>query len=121
MVLIDPPFEERNEFERMALALEGAWEKWPTGTYALWYPLKLEGGADQFRKYLSEGPIRKVLCLELDVDHLREVGALKGCGMVVVNPPFVLEEEARELLPAFAARLAQGPGAAWRINWLTGE
>ena len=41
--------------------------------------------------------------------------------MVVVNPPFVLEEEARELLPALAARLAQGPGAAFRINWLTGE
>ena len=31
------------------------------------------------------------------------------------------QEEARELLPALAARLAQGPGAAWRIDWLTGE
>ena len=121
LVLIDPPFEERNEFERMARALENAWEKWPTGTYALWYPLKLEGGADLFRTYLSEGPIRKVLCLELDIDHLRDVGPLKGCGMVVVNPPFVLEEEARELLPVLTARLAQGPGAAWRMGWLTGE
>jgi 23S rRNA A2030 N6-methylase RlmJ len=41
--------------------------------------------------------------------------------MVVVNPPFVLEEEARELLPLLASRLAQGSGAAWRMGWLTGE
>jgi len=121
LVLMDPPFEERDEFERMALALENAWEKWPTGTYALWYPLKVGGGAEEFRQYLADGPIRKVLRLELDVDHLREVGPLKGCGMVVVNPPFVLEEEARELLPVLAERLAQGPGAAWRMDWLTGE
>ncbi len=121
LVLIDPPFEEQNEFERMALALEGAWAKWPTGTYALWYPLKLEGGVEAFRDYLSEGPVRKALCLELHVDHLRETGPLKGCGLVVVNPPFVLEEEARELLPFLAACLAQGPGASWRSLWLTGE
>ena len=121
LVLIDPPFEEQNEFERMALALEGAWAKWPTGTYALWYPLKLEGGVEAFRQYLAEGPVRKALCLELHVDHLREMGPLKGCGLVVVNPPFVLEEEARELLPCLAARLAQGPGASWRSLWLTGE
>jgi len=121
LVLIDPPFEERDEFERMALALEGAWTKWPTGTYALWYPLKLEGGVEAFRHYLSEGPVRKALCLELHVDHLRETGPLKGCGLVVVNPPFVLEEEARALLPFLAARLAQGPGASFQIAWLTGE
>ena len=121
LVLIDPPFEERDEFERMALALEGAWTKWPTGTYALWYPLKLEGGVEAFRQYLSEGPVRKALCLELHVDHLRETGPLKGCGLVVVNPPFVLEEEARALLPFLAARLAQGPGASFQIAWLTGE
>ncbi len=121
LVLIDPPFEERDEFERMALALENAWEKWPTGTYALWYPLKVGGGVEAFRDYLSQGPVRKALCLELHIDELRETGPLKGCGLIVVNPPFVLEEEARELLPAFAARLAQGPGASWRSVWLTGE
>jgi 23S rRNA (adenine2030-N6)-methyltransferase len=121
LALMDPPFEERDEFEHLALALENAWAKWPTGAYAIWYPLKVGGGADVFRQHLAAGPVRKVLCLELDVDHLREVGPLKGCGLILVNPPFVLEEEARILLPVLAARLAQGPGAAFRIAWLTGE
>ena len=65
--------------------------------------------------------IRKILCLELHVDALQADGPLKGCGLIVINPPFVLEEEARALLPELTRLLAQGPGASHRIFQLAGE
>ena len=40
LVLIDPPFEQPDEFDRLAQALAGAHRKWPTGIYMLWYPIK---------------------------------------------------------------------------------
>jgi 23S rRNA A2030 N6-methylase RlmJ len=40
---------------------------------------------------------------------------------VIVNPPFVLVEEAAILLPFLALRLAQGAGSGYDIDWLTEE
>ena len=49
------------------------------------------------------------------------IGTLRRTGLVVVNPPFTFEEEARELSAFLAQRLAQGPGAGVEIEWLSGE
>src|ERR1700737_2102543 len=40
LVLIDPPFEAKDEFERLATGFSAAFAKWPTGSYVLWYPPK---------------------------------------------------------------------------------
>src|SRR3984957_16666819 len=40
LVLIDPPYEQKNEFERLAEGFTEAFAKWPTGSYVLWYPVK---------------------------------------------------------------------------------
>src|SRR5438270_3219353 len=40
LVLIDPPFEAKDEFERLAAGFTQAFAKWPTGSYMLWYPVK---------------------------------------------------------------------------------
>lgn len=50
LVLIDPPFEQANEFERMASAFDAAFAKWPTGIFALWYPVKDVRAAGRLRK-----------------------------------------------------------------------
>jgi 23S rRNA (adenine2030-N6)-methyltransferase len=121
LVLIDPPFEAKDEFERLGDAIEAAWSKWPTGCFAIWYPLKATPEVDRFRHRMGAGKIRRVLCLEHNVDHPGESGPLKGSGLVIINPPFVLEQEARVLLPELARALAQGPGAGARISWLAGE
>ncbi len=120
LVLIDPPYEQRDEFETLALELERAWTKWPTGTYAIWYPLKATPEVDAFRACLSQGKIRRVLCLELLIDDVQSEGPLKGTGLIVINPPFVFEAEARQLLPELARIMAQGR-AQHRISWLAGE
>lgn len=121
LALIDPPFEDRAEFDLLARAIDGAWRKWTTGVYALWYPLKRPDDVAAFARRLSEGPIRRVLRIELDVAAYRENGPLSGCGLIVVNPPFGFEDEARILLPWLARALARDEGAGWRMEWLAGE
>ena len=121
LVLIDPPFEARDEFNTLAKAVEQAHTKWATGCFAIWYPLKATPDVDDFRAQMGKGDIRRVLCLELQVDQLQSEGALKGCGLIVINPPFALEAEAKQLLPILTSMLRQGQGAAWRVNWLVGE
>ncbi len=121
LVLIDPPFEEPDEFGDMAAATIRAWKKWPTGVYALWYPLKRPDEAQTFVEGLAEAGLRRILRLELDIARRREPGPLSGCGMLIINPPFPLEAEARELLPWFVKTLGRDDGAAFRIDWVVGE
>ena len=120
LVLVDPPFEEEGEFERLADGLVRAHRRFPTGLYALWYPLKDRRGRDGFIRALRETGIAKVLCAELSVKAPTQPPRLFGSGMILVNPPFTLEEELRVLLPALAEVLAQEKGG-FRLEWIRGE
>jgi 23S rRNA (adenine2030-N6)-methyltransferase len=121
LVLIDPPFEERNEFERMAQNLIKAHKRWPTGLYALWYPIKDVADVDKFVATLATSGIPKILKLELTIRQPSEPPRLHGTGMIVVNPPFVLEEEMRVLLPVMANLLSESGQGRWSVDWLVGE
>ena len=121
LVLIDPPFESRDEFEAMEQAFAAAWRKWPTGVFALWYPVKEIRPVGQFIARLKAREIPRMLRLELSVDLIRTDGPLASTGLILVNPPFVLEAEARALLPFLAKTLARGPGASFVVETITGE
>jgi len=127
LVLIDPPFERIDEFAALFAAFEAAYRKWPTGVYALWHPVKDAAKAQSFYAAFAQHDIRRALRLSLRVgcvgggERASEGAGLRETGLVIVNPPFVLADEARVLLPFLAARLAQGAGAGYAIDWLTGE
>lgn len=114
LVLVDPPFEAVDEFDRLAGAFASAYAKWPTGVFALWHPVKDLAVVDRFYKRLSAAGADKVLRLELAVAAPSPDGRLVANGMAIINPPFVLAQEARALLPWLAKVMAQGEGAgAW--------
>jgi len=107
LVLIDPPFEAADEFERLLRALRQAVQRFATGCYALWFPIK-DAVAASFVEMLG---IFEPLRLTLDMgDH--GAGRLSACGLAVVNPPWRFEEAMREALPWIAARLGPGVRAA---------
>src|SRR5437868_3009455 len=54
LVLIDPPFEAKDEFERLADGFGEAFRKWPTGSYLIWYPVKSRRAADLLARYVAE-------------------------------------------------------------------
>ncbi len=121
LVLVDPPFEEPGEFGRLVDGLVQAHDRWPGGTYALWYPLKDRSEAAAFRRALRETGIAKILDIELSLRGPSPELRLDGSGVIVVNPPHTLEADMRALLPVFAQAMALGPGAGWTLEWLAGE
>jgi 23S rRNA (adenine2030-N6)-methyltransferase len=120
LVLIDPPFEEKGEFSRMAEGLAVAHRKWATGIFALWYPLKDRRQVNGFMADVKASGITRVLRAELTVRR-PEDGELFGTGMLIVNPPFVLKDELKVLLPALSERLAQEGRGGWTVDWVRGE
>ena len=121
LVLVDPPFEEKGEFSRMVASLEKGHNRWPGGTYAYWYPIKEPGEVDAYIKALRATGIPKILRLELTIRPPSEPPRLHGTGMVVVNPPYVLEEEMRVLLPFLAELLSDEGRGKWSVDWVAGE
>ncbi len=121
LVLVDPPFEEAGEFERLAAGLVKGVKRWPGGIYALWYPLKEPREVNAFVADLKATGIPKMLRIELSIRAPSTPPRLHGTGMIVVNPPYVLEDELKVLLPALAAVLADDGRGRWMLDWLRGE
>lgn len=121
LVLVDPPFEEEGEFDRIVGGLAKACKRWPGGIYALWYPIKNRKAVAAFREALRETGIPKLLDIVFEIRPSSSEPSLDGTGMVVVNPPFMLEEELRALLPVLHKALAAERSARWTMDWLAGE
>jgi len=121
LVLVDPPFEEEGEFDRLLDGLKKAHRRWPGGIYALWYPIKDRAAVAAFRRGLAESDVPKLLDVAFEVRPFSGEARLDGSGMVVANPPFTLESELRVLLPALHRLLALESGAGWSLAWLAGE
>lgn len=120
LVLIDPPFEDPEEFARIVAGLARAHRRWPTGIYAVWYPIKERPAVWRFEEAMAEAGIPKILIAELTIHaedtHLR----LNGCGMAIVNPPWKLDETLAEVLPSLHDALP-GTGGGSRVAWLVAE
>jgi 23S rRNA (adenine2030-N6)-methyltransferase len=121
LVLVDPPFEEKGEFTRMVQSLEKGHKRWPGGIYAYWYPIKEPAEVEAYVKALKKTGIPKILRLELTIRAASTPPRLHGTGMVVVNPPFVLEQEMRVLLPFLAELLSDEGRGRWSVDWVAGE
>jgi 23S rRNA (adenine2030-N6)-methyltransferase len=120
LVLVDPPFEAKDEFARMERGLGQALRRWPTGLYALWYPIKHREPVAAFHRALAAERLPKTLVAELLVRPDDDPFRLNGCGLVLVNPPWKLDEALAALLPWLAGVLAPATGS-WRMEWLVGE
>jgi 23S rRNA (adenine2030-N6)-methyltransferase len=121
LVLVDPPFEEAGEFERVLDGLTKAHARWPGGIYALWYPVKDRAAVGRFRRGLREAGIPKVLDISLAIRAPSSEPRLDGCGMIVVNPPYTLEAEMKLLLPTLATVLCETRDGGFSLDWLQGE
>jgi 23S rRNA (adenine2030-N6)-methyltransferase len=118
-VLIDPPFEQPNEFARLADGLARAHRKWATGTYLAWYPIKDRHDAEAFGRRVSRTGIPKMLRAELTIAPGRTTERLAGTGLIVINPPWTLEAELAVLLPALAQVLGRDRPGTFRLDRLT--
>ena len=119
LVIIDPPFEETGEFERLSSAFSDAYRKWSTGIYLMWYPIKERSGPDALARRLHRLGVPDILRCEMMLGAPRSDAGLVGSGLIVVNPPHTLQPDLQRFMPVIARRLS--PAAASRIDWLAEE
>lgn len=121
MVLIDPPFESADEFKQMEKALLFAAERWPTGIYCLWYPLKSGGLVNPFFAALKRSGLRKLLRAELWIKPVDTPLGLNGSGMIILNPPWQLDQQLQTAYTELLTLLAPNQQGGQRVDWLAGE
>jgi 23S rRNA (adenine2030-N6)-methyltransferase len=121
VILIDPPFEEAGELERLREALRQAVARFATGIYLLWHPIKDTRPIAALQRSLRGDGHARLLQVELLIRRPRQPEILNGAGLFILNPPYRLDERLQQLMPFLAARLAQGPGSGVEVRWLARE
>ncbi|WP_315771273.1 MULTISPECIES: 23S rRNA (adenine(2030)-N(6))-methyltransferase RlmJ [unclassified Bradyrhizobium] len=122
VVLIDPAFEAKDEFERLADRFAAAFAKWTTGIYVLWYPAKNRRATEELTDRVAAlaaaaKPPGKVLRIEFSVAPQIEGEALTSTGLLIVNPPWTLHDELKLILQELQKPLGQGGAARFRIEF----
>ena len=121
LVFIDSSFDRAREFDRLTNGLAEAYRRFATGVYGLWYPLMEPLAMRPFERGIVASGIRKILQMEISVLPDAWSGGMRGCGMLVVNPPFGFEQEARSMLNWLQPVLSREEGGSQRVVWLAGE
>jgi 23S rRNA (adenine2030-N6)-methyltransferase len=121
LVLIDPSFEQKDEFERLADGFADTFAKWPTGSYLLWYPVKSRRVTDSLAKHVAAvvaagSAPGKCLRLEFSVAPQLAGAALTSAGLLIVNPPWRLAAELKAILPELEKPLGQGGAGRFRLE-----
>lgn len=120
VVLIDPPFEVLNEFDLMLRGLTQALRRWKTGIYLLWYPIKSIADVTRFHaevRTLSD-PELDIIAADFYLHRPTAEKRLCGTGLVIVNPPWGLEEDLQNtIFPALRQALSPATGS-WTVTSL---
>lgn len=121
LVLIDPPYEAQGaEFDAVLAALRDGLTRWPTGIFAVWYPIKQRRTLLPFLRKAAALPARQMLLAEVLVRKDDSPLRMNGSGMLILNPPWQIDSEIASALPGLVTALGE-PGARHRVEWLKQE
>ena len=121
LVLIDPPYESDLEFGHVLAGLELAHERWPTGTFCVWYPLTDRAGPTRFHRAIERSGIRSVLDVTLRILPPDAQVGMSGAGLTIVNPPWMLDGRLKELVPELHRLLSPEGLGDCQVEWLVPE
>lgn len=120
-ILIDPSYELKEDYDLVVKAITEGYKRFATGTYAIWYPVVWRQQVKRMFNALQATGIRKILLIELGVRPDSEQRGMTASGMIVINPPWTLEQEMRAVLPYLTQLLAPEDTGHWRVEWLVAE
>jgi 23S rRNA (adenine2030-N6)-methyltransferase len=117
LVLIDPSYETKNDYAAVVKGMQEALKRFPTGTYAVWYPMLAKLESRQLPERLKGLGAKNWLHATLEVKApARDGFGMNGSGMFIINPPWTLEKKLHETLPRVTELLAQGDGAKYALE-----
>jgi 23S rRNA (adenine2030-N6)-methyltransferase len=112
LVLIDPPFEQEGEFDRLAAAIARLRHRFRAGIVAAWYPIKHRAPVRAFHHALQDAAVPDCIAAEIVIREPVDPTRLNGCGLLVANAPFGFEEQAAVILGRLLPRLSRGEDGA---------
>jgi 23S rRNA (adenine2030-N6)-methyltransferase len=117
LVLIDPPYEDKADYQHVVTAVSEGLERFPAGVYAIWYPILARMESRDLPKKLSRLPAKNWLQVTFDIGE-PEFGEMKlsASGMLILNPPFTLKAELEALMPYLVKVLARSNSAKFSIS-----
>ena len=117
LVLIDPSYEEKQDYQRVPVALKDALKRFATGTYAVWYPLLQRHEAQHFVTALKNVQAKAWLNVSLTVHTPKADGfGMHGSGMFILNPPWTLRANLQAVMPYLVKVLGQDGGAGFVLE-----
>lgn len=117
LVLIDPSYEIKSDYMKVAAAIKDALKRFATGTYLVWHPMLPTIEANHLPDKLKKAGASHWLHATLSVRAPATKGhGMHGSGMFVINPPWTLEATLRETLPFLADTLALDERATWSLE-----
>lgn len=117
LVLIDPSYETRDDYTNVVKGMQEALKRFPTGTYAIWYPMLTKLESRKLPEKLKGLATPNWLNVTLEVNAPSTDGfGMNGSGMFIVNPPWTLKKTLQDTLPSLVSLLAQGNGAKFTLE-----
>ena len=118
LVLIDPPYEEKQDYQRVVTALNEGLKRFANGMYAVWYPQLQRADARQLPGQLKQLPVKSWLHVALSVQTPSAEGfGMHGSGMFILNPPWTLHSELKQVMPYLLKVLGQDEGATFELEF----
>ena len=121
LVLIDPSYEIKTEYDEVVDTLIAAHRRFATGTYALWYPVVKRTVISKMERALKASGIKNIQLFELAIEADKEERGMTSSGMVVINAPWTLKKEMQHSLPFLAETLGINGEGSYRIETLVAE
>ncbi|MFM1885611.1 MAG: hypothetical protein RL026_768 [Pseudomonadota bacterium] len=121
LVLIDPPYEAADEWLRIVQVLPEALRRFPTGVYAVWFPVKRERDTALWLARMARVIRQPAVALQLWLRPRDTAAGLNGSGLLVVNPPWAFMQEASAWQQALVQALGAPPGSGSDLQWVVQE
>jgi len=118
LVLIDPPYEDKQDYQRVVSALREGLKRFAGGIYAVWYPQLQRAEAQQLPEQLKKLTVKSWLHVALSVQAPSADGfGMHGSGMFILNPPWTLHAELEEVMPYLVKVLGTDSSASFTLEY----
>lgn len=121
LVLIDPSYEVKNDYQHLVKQVIQAHKRFATGTFAIWYPVVLRQRIDELELALVKSGIKNIQLMELGLCPDNPEHGMTASGMIVINPPWTLLPAMKEALPWLVSQLSNSNQGFFRLEQLAPE
>ena len=121
LVLIDPSYEMKSDYQEVVNTLVKMHKRFATGIFALWYPVVERRRNDALEQALQNSGIKNIQLFELGIQADTSEHGMTASGMIVINPPWTLKSDMERVLPWLADVLGESGAGFFRIRKLAGE